>query len=116
MKRALIAFIGVLAVVGIPAVVRAHNAGHIFLPDGTCLEIGSFREAPIVGQDRTQLDLVPETPNPPFDEYRSELCRARREHADFAGSVPGVSASCYRRAGFEWRARFCLDFVPVSLA
>ena len=69
MKRALIAFIGVLAVVGIPAVVRAHNAGHIFLPDGTCLEIGSFREAPIVGQDRTQLDLVPETPNPPFDEY-----------------------------------------------
>jgi hypothetical protein len=69
MKRALVAFIGVLAVVGIPAVVRAHNAGHIFLPDGSCLEIGSFRDAPIVGKDRTQLDLVPETPNPPFDEY-----------------------------------------------
>ena len=64
MKRALVAFIGVLAVVGIPAVVRAHNAGHIFLPDGTCLEIGSFREAPIVGQDRTQLDS----------------CRRRRTH------------------------------------
>ena len=42
MKRALVAFIGVLAVVGIPAVVRAHNAGYIFLPDGTCLESGHF--------------------------------------------------------------------------
>lgn len=52
-----------------PTVTSAHNAGHLFLPDGTCLQIGSFKESPLVGQDRSPLDLAPETPNPPFDEY-----------------------------------------------
>ena len=33
----------------------AHNAGHMFLPSGTCIEIGSFKEAP------GDLDLIPET-------------------------------------------------------
>ena len=68
MKRVTIVFAGLLAVVGLPAIATAHNAGHLFLPDGTCQLIGSGHEAPLVGQDRTQLDLVPETPNPPFDE------------------------------------------------
>lgn len=68
MKRSLAGLAALTAVVAIPASVAAHNAGHIILPDGTCLEIGSFRNAPIVGQDRTRLDLVPQTPNPPFDE------------------------------------------------
>ena len=61
--------VGFCALVFIPVSASAHNAGHLFLPDGTCHEVGSFRDAPLVGQDRTQLDLVPETPNPPFDEY-----------------------------------------------
>lgn len=52
-----------------PAIAAAHNLGHIFLPDGTCKEIASAQEAPLVGPDRTQLDLVPETANPPRDEY-----------------------------------------------
>jgi hypothetical protein len=59
----------VVGVFALPAICYAHNSGHIFRPDGTCLEIGSFREAPLVGKDRSQLDLVPETPNPPRDEY-----------------------------------------------
>lgn len=69
MKRVIVVFAAVVAVMALPMVASAHNAGHIFLPDGTCLLIGSFQEAPLVGQDRTQLDLVPQTTNPPFDEF-----------------------------------------------
>jgi hypothetical protein len=68
MKRVIVVCAGLLAVLALPMVATAHNAGHIFLPDGTCLVIGSLRDAPLVGQERTQLDLAPETPNPPFDE------------------------------------------------
>ena len=35
----------------------AHNAGHFFLPDGTCQQVGSFLPAPLVGRDKSQLDL-----------------------------------------------------------
>ena len=40
----------------------AHNAGHIFI-DGRCLEVGSNREGPLVGQGAPQnalgqLDLI----------------------------------------------------------
>jgi hypothetical protein len=68
MKRVIVVFAAVLAVMALPMVAAAHNAGHIFLPDGSCQLLGSFHDAPLVGQDRTQLDLVPETSNPPFDE------------------------------------------------
>jgi hypothetical protein len=48
----------------------AHNAAHFFLPDGTCHEVGSNRDAPIVGAGNPnqspgsnnlpgQLDLIP---------------------------------------------------------
>lgn len=68
MHRVIVALAGLLAVMALPVVAAAHNAGHIFLPDGTCLVIGSLRDAPLVGRERTPLDLAPETPNPPFDE------------------------------------------------
>jgi hypothetical protein len=64
-----IAFAAALAVVAMPMIAAAHNLGHLSLPDGTCMEIGSGKEAPLVGPDHTQLDLIPRTPNPPFDEY-----------------------------------------------
>lgn len=69
MKRAVLIVASGFAFIVMPVVAAAHNAGHLTLPDGTCHEVGSFREAPRVGPDRTQLDLVPTTPNPPFDEY-----------------------------------------------
>jgi hypothetical protein len=48
----------------------AHNAGHQFLPSGQCLALGSFRDAPLVGQDKHELDLVPQTPaSLGYDEY-----------------------------------------------
>lgn len=63
-------WITVLVIVfALPAVAAAHNLGHVFLPDGACLEVVSAKEAPLVGKDRTQLDLVPGTANPPRDEY-----------------------------------------------
>ena len=69
-----------LALVVLPAVADAHNVGHFTLPDGQCLAIGSNREAPLVGQDRTQLDLMPSTPLP-RDEYGASF-------AAFAGNTP----------------------------
>jgi len=50
---------------------EAHNAGHLYLPDGTCRDVGSNKEAPIVGAANPnqspgynlpgQLDLIPGT-------------------------------------------------------
>jgi hypothetical protein len=53
-----------------PGLASAHNAAHFFLPDGTCHEVGSNRDAPIVGAGNPnqspgsnnlpgQLDLIP---------------------------------------------------------
>ena len=69
MKRTLTALAVAAAVIGSPFTASAHNAGHFILPDGTCHEIGSFKHGPLVGPDKTRLDLVPETPSPPFDEF-----------------------------------------------
>jgi len=69
MKRARAILAGAAVFMALPMIATAHNAGHITRPDGTCQELGSSRSAPLVGQDRTQLDLVPETANPPRDEY-----------------------------------------------
>lgn len=54
-----------LLVVGIAS---AHNSGHIVFPDGTCLNVGSLKEAPFVSEsnphlntttDPGRLDLIP---------------------------------------------------------
>jgi len=73
MKRLRSTLLGTAAVVtlavGGPAGVAAHNAAHLILPDGTCREVGSIKEAPWVGPqgEKVQLDLVPETVGK--DEY-----------------------------------------------
>ena len=36
-----------VSVFALPALAAAHNLGHVFLPDGACLEVGSAREAPL---------------------------------------------------------------------
>lgn len=83
------AAIGVFAASGaLPAVsADAHNAGHITRPDGTCQDVGSGRPAPLVGPDKERLDLMPETPNPPFDEYGTSF-------AAFQGDTPIQPGSC----------------------
>ena len=66
----------------------AHNAGHFLLPDGSCHEVGSFRDAPLVGPDRQQLDLVPETPTTPFDEYGVSFVGFNGKTLIFPGGCP----------------------------
>lgn len=63
--------VGVLTAVTLPAqLAQAHNAAHLILPDGRCVDVGSNRDAPIVGAGNPnqspgsnnqpgQLDLIP---------------------------------------------------------
>jgi hypothetical protein len=76
-----VALVGALAG-ALPA--GAHNAGHLFLPDGTCHEVGSFLPAPLVGSDKHVLDLIPSTPQ---DEYGASF-------AAFQGDTPLLPGGC----------------------
>jgi hypothetical protein len=76
-----------VSVFALPALAAAHNLGHVFLPDGACLEVGSVKEAPLVGKDREQLDLVPGTPNPPRDEYGTSF-------VGYWGNTPILPGRC----------------------
>jgi hypothetical protein len=58
----------VAAALAAAAPVGAHNAGHVILPDGRCIDVGSGREAPYVSPsnpnvntttDPGKLDLEP---------------------------------------------------------
>ena len=62
----LVLFVAVVAVAAVGASsASAHTAGHIIFPDGRCLEVGSNKEAPVVGEPAPgdlatgQLDLIP---------------------------------------------------------
>jgi hypothetical protein len=62
----LVLFVAVVAVAAVGASsASAHNAGHITFPGGRCLEVGSNKEAPVVGEPAPgdlatgQLDLIP---------------------------------------------------------
>jgi hypothetical protein len=87
MKRTFVRIIVALSLVAVPAVGSAHNLGHFTLPDGSCQQIGSGKEAPLVGKDRTQLDLVPQTANPPRDEYGASF-------VGFSGNTPILPGPC----------------------
>ena len=81
-----------IGIFALPVAADAHNVGHIFLPDGTCQEVGSVKEAPLVGADRTQLDLVPGTANPPRDEYGTSFVGFWGRTLIFPGRCPVVTA------------------------
>lgn len=75
------------AIVLVPATASAHNSGHVILPDGTCVNVGSEKEAPLVPEanpnrnDATgQLDLIPG----PGDQ-----CGARWAAAKSPAILPG---------------------------
>ena len=92
MKRSLIVVAGMLSVLALPFIATAHNAGHVFLPDGSCQELGSFRPGPLVGKDRTQLDLLPETANPPRDEYGVSFVGFHANTPILPGACPATTA------------------------
>ena len=79
-----------LLIVGIAA---AHNAGHIFLPDGTCLSVGSFKESPDVSDsnpnlnattDPGRLDLIPG----PGDQYGARYAADQGKTSILPGACP----------------------------
>jgi hypothetical protein len=88
MKKVLVVFVALVAVILVPVAAAAHNAGHLFLPDGTCVEIASFREAPLVGPDGTQLDLVPESPR---DQLGVSFVGITRDTPIFPGACPAAA-------------------------
>jgi hypothetical protein len=71
MKRSILVGVAAMASVTVPTgLAGAHNAAHFFLPDGTCHEVGSDKDAPKVGDGNPnqspgsnnlpgQLDLIP---------------------------------------------------------
>ncbi|MFL6006075.1 MAG: hypothetical protein ACJ744_07510 [Gaiellaceae bacterium] len=64
----------------------AHNAGHVVLPSGACMEIGSFKSV-FPGPDKTtELDLIPATPLP-HDEIGTSF-------AAFQGDTPILPGPC----------------------
>jgi hypothetical protein len=89
MKRSFVIVAGILSVLALPFAAAAHNAGHLFLPDGSCQQVGSFKEAPFVGPDKIQLDLVPQTPLP-RDEYGVSFVGFGRGTPILPGGCPAV--------------------------
>jgi hypothetical protein len=82
-KAALVA--GAL-VVALAQPAAAHNVGHVVLPTGTCVEIGSFKSV-FPGPDKTTpLDLIPET-GPPLDEIGTSF-------AAWQGNTPILPGPC----------------------
>ena len=92
MKHRNFVFAALVGLMFTPVTAIAHNVGHLFLPDGTCLEIGSAREAPLVGPDKEQLDLIPGTPLP-RDEYGVSFVGAAGDNLIFPGGCPVQPAS-----------------------
>jgi hypothetical protein len=60
-KYKLFIFALVLAIASsllLTGIASAHNAGHIILPDGTCLEVGSIKESPKVSESNPHRILI----------------------------------------------------------
>ena len=71
-------------------VASAHNSGHIILPDGQCVNVGSLKEAPIVGDKNPhqlpnrQLDLIPGS----GDQYGARFAAEQGNSAVLPGACP----------------------------
>jgi hypothetical protein len=79
-------FVAGALVVALAQPVAAHNAGHVVLPSGQCIEIGSFKSV-FPGPDKTaELDLIPET-RLPLDEIGASF-------AAWQGNSPILPGPC----------------------
>ena len=72
------------------SVASAHNAGHIITPDGQCHNVGSLKEAPVVGDGNPnqlpngQLDLIPGS----GDQYGTRFAADQGNSAVLPGACP----------------------------
>ena len=92
--RKLALFVAALAATIGVASASAHNAGHVLL-DGKCLEVGSSKEAPIVGQGAPQnvlgqLDLIYDPVNgvDVSDQYGARWAATRGNTPILPGNCP----------------------------
>jgi hypothetical protein len=82
--------ITVLASLMIVSVASAHNAGCIILADGQYLNVGSSKDAPVVGDGNPhqlsngQLDLIPG----PGDQYGARFAADQGNSAVLPGECP----------------------------
>lgn len=82
--------IAVLAILMAVSVASAHNSGHIILPDGQCRNVGSLKEAPLVGFGNPhqlssgQLDLIPGS----GDQYGARFAADKGKSAVLPGECP----------------------------
>jgi hypothetical protein len=76
----------------VSSVALAHNAGHIFLPSGVCVDVGSSKHGPLVNQNAPHivnpdgtysLDLIPG----PGDQYGARFAATR-------GNTPIRPSNC----------------------
>jgi hypothetical protein len=93
MRKLALLFATLVAAVG-AASAPAHNAGHIFL-DGRCLEVGSSKDAPFVGQGAPQnalgqLDLIYDPRNgvDVSDQYGARWAATRGNTPILPGNCP----------------------------
>jgi len=91
-KKATTPVVVLLALVGLMTltpVAQAHNAGHVFLPSGACVDVGSGKEAPLVPASNPnrnlqgQLDLIPGS----GDQYGARFAADQ-------GNTPILPAEC----------------------
>lgn len=89
LRRALVALAVIALLLLTVSSTFAHNAGHIILPDGRCINVGSLKEAPFVPATNPnqnadgQLDLIPG----PGDQYGAR-------YAANQGSTPILPGEC----------------------
>ena len=70
----------------LPAAVSAHNRGHLVLPTGECITVGS--EKSVTLPDGTLLDLRLETPYNVADEYGTAFAAEEGQSAIEKGPCP----------------------------
>jgi len=93
-RRLLLAvMVALLFSAAVVSLASAHNAGHIILPSGQCLNVGSLKDAPLVPaanpnrNDLGQLDLI-DGPSPDTgDQYGARF-------AAIQGSTPILPGEC----------------------
>lgn len=49
---------GLVAALAAAAPVSAHNAGHVVLPDGSCIDVGSGKNAPYVSPNNPHVNAT----------------------------------------------------------
>jgi hypothetical protein len=70
-----------------PAMVTAHNRGLVWLPDGSCVQVGSLKSLYVPGQGG-YLDLDPTDGGYPLDEYGTSFAASQGNSAVEKGACP----------------------------